>query len=174
VWFSSPQSSDWYFRIRFARNRIQHPQGPHTLADHHLATTIPAVDLEHRFRNIKTDCANLARGRLPSMWFALAQPPYGTSMPHGGRLPQHQKRKSPQAGDMSAIPPKSTLIERDVCFVSEIRAAHSIASSARPSNAGGIVMPRAFAVLRLMNRSTFVDCWTGRSAGFSPLRMRPV
>ena len=37
--------------------------------------------------------ANLAHGRLPSMWFALMQPPYGTSMPQSGRRPQHQKRR---------------------------------------------------------------------------------
>ena len=29
-----------------------------------------------------------------------------------------------------------------------------------------------FAVLRLISNSNLVDCWTGRSAGFSPLRMR--
>jgi hypothetical protein len=32
----------------------------------------------------------------------------------------------------------------------------------------------AFAVLRLMTSSIFVSCCTGRSAGFSPFRMRPV
>ena len=37
-----------------------------------------------------------------------------------------------------------------------------------------MVMPSALAVLRLMTSSTFVDCWTGRSAGFSPLRIRQV
>jgi hypothetical protein len=31
------------------------------------------------------------------------------------------------------------------------------------------VRPSAFAVSGLMVSSTFVDCWTGRSAGFSPL-----
>ena len=35
-------------------------------------------------------------------------------------------------------------------------------------------MPCALAVLRLMTSSTLVDCCTGRSAGFSPLRMRPA
>jgi hypothetical protein len=34
-------------------------------------------------------------------------------------------------------------------------------------------VPSALAVLRLMNSSTLVTCWTGRSAGFSPLRIRP-
>jgi hypothetical protein len=51
---------------------------------------------------------------------------------------------------------------------------HSITSSARPSNGSGTLMPSALAVLRLRISSTFVDCTTGRSAGFSPLRMRPV
>src|SRR5215813_6365324 len=51
---------------------------------------------------------------------------------------------------------------------------HSITSSARPDSGSGTVMPSALAVLRLMISSTLVTCWTGRSAGFSPLRMRPV
>jgi hypothetical protein len=45
------------------------------------------------------------------------------------------------------------------------RGAYSITSSARPINASGTVMPSALAVLRLMISSTFVACWTGRSAG---------
>src|ERR1700737_3934069 len=51
---------------------------------------------------------------------------------------------------------------------------YSITSSARASNIGGPVRPRALAVARLRISSTLVDCWTGRSAGFSPLRIRPV
>jgi hypothetical protein len=51
---------------------------------------------------------------------------------------------------------------------------YSITSSARPSNVIGNVRPSAFAVSRLMTSSTLVDCWTGKSAGFSPLRMRPT
>ena len=34
--------------------------------------------------------------------------------------------------------------------------------------------PSAFAVLRLRTNSNLVGAWTGRSAGFSPLRMREV
>ena len=52
-------------------------------------------------------------------------------------------------------------------------ATHSITSSARPSSVSGTVRPSALAVLRLMTNSTLVACCTGRSAGFSPLRMRP-
>jgi hypothetical protein len=49
---------------------------------------------------------------------------------------------------------------------------HSITSSARASSDGGISKPSAFAVLRLMTSSYFVGACTGKSAGFSPRRMR--
>ena len=42
------------------------------------------------------------------------------------------------------------------------------------ASGSGTVRPSALAVLRLMINSTFVSCCTGKSAGFSPLRMRPV
>src|SRR5262249_48197763 len=51
-------------------------------------------------------------------------------------------------------------------------AAHSITSLARASSAVGTSRPRLFAVLRLIASSYFVGVWTGRSAAFSPLRMR--
>src|SRR5262249_18993763 len=54
------------------------------------------------------------------------------------------------------------------------RCNHSITSSASASSLSGIWRPRVLAVLRLMANSSFVACGTGRSAGFSPLRMRPV
>ena len=52
--------------------------------------------------------------------------------------------------------------------------AYSMTSSARARSVIGKVRPSILAVLRLITNSTFVDCWTGRSAGFSPLRTRPV
>src|SRR5262249_45976081 len=54
----------------------------------------------------------------------------------------------------------------------EIAPFHSITSSARASRIGGTSRPSAFAVFRLMTNSYFVGACTGRSAGFSPLRMR--
>ena len=48
---------------------------------------------------------------------------------------------------------------------------YSITSSARASTEGGIVRPRAFAVLRLITNSNFVGCSMGRSAGLAPLRI---
>src|SRR5262245_64075086 len=51
---------------------------------------------------------------------------------------------------------------------------HSITSSARPSRGSGMLRPRVFAVCTLMTSSTLTVCWTGISAGFSPLRIRPA
>src|SRR5262245_41135211 len=51
---------------------------------------------------------------------------------------------------------------------------HSITSSASASSLSGIARPSALAVFRLMTRSNLVGCRTGRSAGFSPFRIRPV
>ncbi len=42
----------------------------------------------------------------------------------------------------------------------------------RASTVSGTVRPSAFAVLRLITNSNLVGACTGRSAGFSPLRMR--
>jgi hypothetical protein len=52
--------------------------------------------------------------------------------------------------------------------------AYSITSSARARSACGTVRPSALAVLRLMTSSNLVGCWTGRSAGFAPLRIFPA
>src|SRR6186997_2367106 len=49
---------------------------------------------------------------------------------------------------------------------------HSITSSARLINDDGTVRPSALAVLRLITSSNLTGACTGRSAGFSPLRMR--
>src|SRR5262249_56878185 len=56
----------------------------------------------------------------------------------------------------------------------ELAAVHSITSSAIASSLSGIWRPSILAVLRLMTNSSFVACMTGRLAGCSPLRMRPV
>jgi hypothetical protein len=51
---------------------------------------------------------------------------------------------------------------------------YSITSSAVICMINGTASPSALAVLRLMTNSNFTVCWTGRSAGFSPLRIRPA
>src|SRR5262245_13301812 len=54
----------------------------------------------------------------------------------------------------------------------ELAPFHSITSSASCWSCNGTSRPSAFAVLRLMTSSYLVGACTGRSAGFSPLRMR--
>src|SRR5262249_1463228 len=54
----------------------------------------------------------------------------------------------------------------------ELAPFHSITSSARASSVGGISRPSILAVFRLMTSSYLVGACTGRSAAFSPLRMR--
>jgi len=62
---------------------------------------------------------------------------------------------------------------REVSFLN-LPSHHSITSSASASNLSGTSSPSAFAVLRLITNSNFVGCMTGRSAGFSPFRIRPA
>src|SRR6516165_5818546 len=54
----------------------------------------------------------------------------------------------------------------------ELAPRHSITSSARAMSDGGTTKPSPLAVWRLMTRSYLVGACTGKSAGFSPLRMR--
>src|SRR6516162_3330983 len=54
----------------------------------------------------------------------------------------------------------------------ELAPLHSITSSARASSVGGTSRPSAFAVFRLITSANLVGACTGKSAGFSPLRMR--
>ena len=54
----------------------------------------------------------------------------------------------------------------------ELAPVHSITSSAICCRCNGTLIPSVLAVLILMTSSNFVDCWIGRSAGFSPLRNR--
>jgi hypothetical protein len=85
---------------------------------------------------------------------------------------------------MSAIPPIAEVSARaryvrnvpvaGSCTVSKQQCFYSITSSAMASTLDGTVRLRAFAVLRLITRSIFVDCCTGISAGFAPLRIWPA
>jgi hypothetical protein len=62
----------------------------------------------------------------------------------------------------------------DLLGRSSIALIYSITSSARPRSGSGTAMPSAFAVLRLMTNSNLVTSCTGKSAAFSPLRIRPT
>jgi hypothetical protein len=56
----------------------------------------------------------------------------------------------------------------------ELAPSHSITSSAMASSVGGTSRPSALAVLRLITSSYLVGCRNGKSAGLSPLRIRPT
>ena len=90
-------------------------------------------------------------------------------------------RRSQYEHMFSALPPNSDIARWQLAF--RIRAnrrlmhrskqaLYSTTSSTRASSAGGTARPSALAVLRLIARSNFVGCWTGRSAGFSPWNIR--
>ena len=85
------------------------------------------------------------------------EPLPGASDPAAARAPRAASRR---AAD-----------QRDELTASDVHA-HSMTSSARASSVSGTLMPSALAVLRLITSSYFVGACTGRSAGFSPLRMR--
>ena len=60
------------------------------------------------------------------------------------------------------------------CNKVRIHGNYSITSSALARSVGGTVRPCAFAVVVLITNSYLVGACTGRSAGFSPLRMRSM
>jgi hypothetical protein len=51
---------------------------------------------------------------------------------------------------------------------------YSITSSVSASSLGGMSRPSTLAVLRLITSSNLVGCVTGKSAGLTPLRIRPA
>ena len=77
----------------------------------------------------------------------------------------------PLADAAAANPLSVTQTSSGIWFAAAPGAGYSITLSARCRSDGGIVRPSAFAVLRLMTRSNFVGCSTGRSAGLAPLRI---
>ena len=107
----------------------------------------------------------------------IAKPPLNVLK---GRLPRGHA--APFAGwpqckpGMSAIHPKADMCSAlaHVRFVpiADISQCYSITSLACASTDGGTVRPSALAVLRLIASSNLVGACTGRSAGFSPLRIR--
>src|SRR5271163_1602330 len=99
---------------RQGSEKLRHLSAAYPPADHHCAINIHAVDLKDRLRNIETNCANFAHGRLPSSWFASTQPPYGILMPQSGRRPQHHSLQGPSRHPTSHVrlAPKATVAGR--------------------------------------------------------------
>jgi hypothetical protein len=115
----------------------------------------------------------LIGGRLPALAARSCQPAAWatrlsqTSNKHGYRK-QSDVRFTPKSGHGRCT---------SACLLwansgHELR--HSTTSSAIASTPDGMAKPSALAVFRLMTNSNLVDCETGRSEGFSPLRTRPT
>src|SRR5262245_9488032 len=84
--------------------------------------------------------------------------------------PLRQTRSSHQHNRPSQGSSLSILTERR----DELASPHSITSSVRARSVGGTVRLSVFAVLRLTARRNLVGCFTGKLAGFSPLRILPA
>src|SRR5262249_6732941 len=87
-----------------------------------------------------------------------------------GEIPDHRHRRLLRP--RRERPRSSNAAEqRDELAALQLRD-HSMTSSARASNVDGTSRPSALAVLRLITSWYLVGSCTGRSAGFSPFRMR--
>ena len=112
---------------------------------------------------------------LPSKLMELFQKCSEAGMPFRIALGTHGQHADPLCTfgllrARSERPGRCAAEQRDELAASH----HSITSSARASRVGGTSRPSAFAVVRLTTSSNLVGCMTGRSAGFPPLRIRPV
>ena len=115
--------------------------------------------------------------------------PGPTSVPAAGRrgAPSAVRSCGPAKGPwltlwLATETPASDAVERDPGYDDQSPAsmglstvgvfiAYSITWSARCRSDGGIVRPRALAILRLITSSNVAGCSMGRSAGLAPLRI---
>src|SRR4029453_9769077 len=121
--------------------------------------------------------------RLYSSPFEFAPPvPAGAAAPRAEiqRAPCHNSRRYSQVvlsplGDADIFQcnrhVRFTRKSRHVRLWANCGHDHSTTSSAIESRPAGMASPNAFAVLRLITNSNLVGRSTGRSAGFSPLRI---
>ena len=86
---------------------------------------------------------------------------------NGAKKSDHGQRRLLSVGRSREPAKESAAGERH-----ELPPHHSITSSARLTSVTGRSKPSALAVFRLMTRSYLFGACTGRSAGFSPFRMR--
>src|SRR6516164_3333175 len=82
--------------------------------------------------------------------------------------PRHRRQRSSAGGQMQKLPSVGKF------HFNLPPSHHSITSSAWASTDGGTSRPSALAVFMLITSSYLVGACTGRSAGFSPLRMRSM
>jgi hypothetical protein len=156
-----------------------HADSPEVFVDRTLERLIQAVNVwpDAEFPVCQATGAPLSRGNEASQPPLVALPILAfAACPMSG----HERRFRDVCGT-SALPPILTVTADILNRQLRARKRHmhrskqhhySITSSARASSVGGTSRPRDFAVLRLITSSYLVGACTGRSAGFSPLRMR--
>ena len=86
----------------------------------------------------------------------------------------HVVRFTPDSDQIADAPPLRICANNGLMQRSKRHAwlhGYSMTSSARARSAGGTVRPSTRAVLRLITRSNFVGCSTGRSLGFVPRKI---
>ena len=96
---------------------------------------------------------------------------------HTAPAPSCRHHRCHQSADVCFTPESGHVQCNSVCPLcanSGHCSSYSITSSAAFSKPNGTARPSVLAVFKLMTKSNLVGCKSGRSAGFSPLRIRPV
>jgi len=168
-----PQAVSW----RKVGVRVAHRVSPwHTFAVYHGARSLRrCVANRHLLRRRCVPCVAL-------LWIG------GTDFPqyrwkHTPDRPELQLQAHGDAGrptSVSARPPRGDWLDSRPTMPAlcqrlmrrSKQPSYSITSSARASSSGGTSRPSVLAVLRLTVSLNLVGVCTGKSAGFSPLRMR--
>ena len=91
-----------------------------------------------------------------------------------GAMEPRRTRVTPFANRSSSHATSLSPSVEDRGRTQEGKGRYPMTSLANPSSVRGILMPSEVAVRRLMMNSNFAARITGKSAGFSPLRIRPV
>ena len=161
--------------LRWLRARRERPRAPHR----------PGAAMNSRRPMLTGMCPSLCEGRLGKATIPRGEHAVST-FGEGGhasafRLPRHVgvglmalkaalcalRVRSLSRCRRNHEPPALTLSARRRHW-----RIHSIMSSARSKKSWLTVKPSVLAVLRLITSSNLIGAWTGKSAGFAPLRMR--
>src|SRR5262249_32498017 len=90
------------------------------------------------------------------------------------RRQTHERADAPYALALLSARRKRPGTCRAGNYFDKLAPSHSITSSAAMRIEGGTVSPSDLAVFTLTSSSNLVACTTGRSAGFSPFKIRPT
>ena len=139
---------------RIRKGRVLHHDAPHQFAMSGNSTPRTADVIS----TVSAPAISSFRGSLPHP----THPRCTLRVRHRCRLTQHSL-----PGGLLPVPDLHRLNRASFAWRT-----YSITSSARTTSVSGIVMPRAFAVLRLTTISNRAGRSTGRSAGLAPAKIR--